>query len=341
MTFIDYIDTERQFLNKKITNGLKGIAILLVLLGHLGLINHSGAYGVAIFLFLSGFGLTQSYLKSSTKDFINKRLDKVILPYFLITLLWFGIDRLALNKAYPKVTILKTLFGIQPQSPLDPSMWYITYLLIWYLAFYFIFSLPQNNFSKFILLSIITYFIYVHSNIFSGDSGAGLYYIEFPLGVLIGLLYKRIKKINIVLLYSIIIIVTVISIALFSKYVVKINLSMNYYTLAAFMAAVAIVSLFSILALIKSKLISVLLYILEVLGNISYEIYLLEFMILMRYFKVFKIINNEWLRFIAFTLVVSFLAFILKKVVKIIRNYIFLLYNKLIIVKSKLNIYFE
>lgn len=51
-------------MSKEITNSLKGIAILFVLFGHTNFLDSSGAWGVHIFLLLSGYGLECSYQKN-------------------------------------------------------------------------------------------------------------------------------------------------------------------------------------------------------------------------------------------------------------------------------------
>lgn len=61
------------YFSKHTTNNLKAVAIILVILGHLGFINKSGAWGVGIFLLLSGYGLTQSYIKSGNYRFLSRK----------------------------------------------------------------------------------------------------------------------------------------------------------------------------------------------------------------------------------------------------------------------------
>ena len=56
---------------------IKGMAILIIIMGHLGNIfgvrvfNPLGSCGVAIFLFCSGYGLQKSYYKKNLKNFLN------------------------------------------------------------------------------------------------------------------------------------------------------------------------------------------------------------------------------------------------------------------------------
>ncbi len=122
------------------TNELKGVAILLVMLGHVNVIPHAGAYGVVLFLMLSGFGLVQSYIKSGLDSFFSKRLSKVLIPYAIITIVWifaFGHPAISNGDFYYLVI---TILGIDLNTSVDPSMWYISFIIIWYLAFFLIFS---------------------------------------------------------------------------------------------------------------------------------------------------------------------------------------------------------
>lgn len=57
-------------------------------------LSYAGGYlGVAIFFFLSGYGLMESELKShlGIRQFIQRRFLKIYLPVILVTLLWIGV----------------------------------------------------------------------------------------------------------------------------------------------------------------------------------------------------------------------------------------------------------
>lgn len=140
---------EGRWLGREQTNELKGVAILLVVVGHLW--RHAvgdsdvwnyGSDSVALFLALSGFGLTMSWASSSDpslRTFVSKRLRRVFLPYWCATFALVLLDRLLVGQEYSSLDILSTLAGYNPTTHLrriDYVRWYITLLLIWYLAFY-------------------------------------------------------------------------------------------------------------------------------------------------------------------------------------------------------------
>lgn len=76
------------------TTAVKGIAMLLIMLGHctghyIGgrALTPCGGIGVSLFLIASGFGLNESFKKRGLANFWKKRILKVWLPYAMITLL--------------------------------------------------------------------------------------------------------------------------------------------------------------------------------------------------------------------------------------------------------------
>lgn len=106
------------------TNVLKGVALLILLFHHLWyqdvnadlngngviegmeaylqLVSISGKLCVAIFVFLSGYGLTKSY-RGSVKYHFSHRFTKLYLNYWLIWLLFVPIGVLFFNISFPDV----------------------------------------------------------------------------------------------------------------------------------------------------------------------------------------------------------------------------------------------
>lgn len=318
MEKVCHVNDESFFLSKTNTDQLKGVAILLVILGHMGIISYAGAYGVGIFLVLSGFGLTQSYLKSGTENFIRKRINKIIIPYMIITLIWFAIEKLRFGTSYSVKHTIKTLIGLNAQSPLDASMWYVTFLIYWYIAFYLIFSLPQSNFIKVISIFVTSYLIYKHAFLFTSATGASLYVIEFPIGVLIGILYDKFKGYKPKHYKMILFIVSIISGLLFKhyfKYILE-----GDYSKAIFFCTVFIITFIGLISYYyKNFSIKIFLNICKRIGQVSYEMYLLEYVFLTKYFKIFKFINNDFLRCTFFIITMITLGTLMKVLVNHIK----------------------
>jgi len=122
-------------LSKEYTKIAKGIAICCVILSHLGkplgipYVFQFGGIGVAVFLFLSGYGINESVSKNGIKHFWVKRLLAVFLVYFL-----FEVCRLAMN-GY-SLSFGAFMSDICLISPRAPMTWYLNYLLIWYVLYY-------------------------------------------------------------------------------------------------------------------------------------------------------------------------------------------------------------
>jgi membrane-bound acyltransferase YfiQ involved in biofilm formation len=132
------------------TDQLKGVAIFLVIVGHLWVhvadhmahIVLSGD-GVAVFLMLSGYGLTMSWdtrQKVTLRSFFTKRLIRVMIPYWIATAMIFILDWVLLNRRLGNVEIAMTVVGLnitRSLTHLDYVRWFVTFILLWYVLFYF------------------------------------------------------------------------------------------------------------------------------------------------------------------------------------------------------------
>ena len=139
-------------LSKNQTNTLKGIAIIVILIAHIGtrysrFFTPLGGIGVAIFLILSGYGLELSYQKNGLKNFWKKRLLNVFIPYFCIEL----ISLLFIPKSY--ISFILDVLLIVPKHPLG---WYLNCLLIWYILFFLIRMFRSSDKVKFFLMFTVT-----------------------------------------------------------------------------------------------------------------------------------------------------------------------------------------
>ncbi len=195
------------FLGRGTTNQLRGIAILLVLSGHLGihLLNEEarpffpvlGAYGVSLFFALSGFGLTMSASKKPFifKEFIRRRLMKVMLPYWIITLIILVADHFLLDKNYGTADIILTFLGAninEATRNIDYVRWYITVLLIWYCVFALFAGcgIDKRATAWAMVLTgtaLIMFSYYVHP--------LGYGYLSFPFGVIVALYHRSLGRI--------------------------------------------------------------------------------------------------------------------------------------------------
>lgn len=134
------------FLDKENTTSMKGVAILLITISHMGDGFHIttfvslGGIGVALFLVLSGYGMMESYKKNGLMGFWKKRLLRVLVPYILWAL-FFSAYQLLVGK---NVELLR--------------YWFVEYIVIWYVVFYLSARfLPKQQWIIFSFLAILLY----------------------------------------------------------------------------------------------------------------------------------------------------------------------------------------
>lgn len=154
------------YLSKDNTDCLKGIFALCVLLHHLyqrsGLFGHSilggilqylGFWSVAMFFFLSGYGLFFSY-KRKGQEYIHSFPRKRILPFYLIIcflILVYGAERLLLSQELPLTLLIKSLtLG----DTVIGNGWYLQVQLLLYLLFYVFYKWIKRRQVQFIALSV-------------------------------------------------------------------------------------------------------------------------------------------------------------------------------------------
>lgn len=180
-------------LSHKDTNVLKGIGLLLLLFHHLFHIQ-SGLYDdihiagdhflvqeigkwckfcVAIFVFLSGYGLTVSTKKSSgvqnVKQFYWHRFTKLMLNYWFIWLIFVPIGQFVFNQsfadAYQTYVIPKfilDLFGIINcfgWLGYNGTWWFYSCIIVLYFAFPWLYRLMERNLWLLLACVFALYFI--------------------------------------------------------------------------------------------------------------------------------------------------------------------------------------
>lgn len=201
------------FFPVEVTNQLKGVAILLVILSHIGyflvtdhsflvpLSNYAGV-GVDLFLILSGYGLVASALKRplSILQFYKKRLTKIYLPVVATLFLLLTLDFVVLHKTYPLSLTIKNLLGFFPQADLyreiDSPLWFITPLIFYYLIFPLLFWRRFPLISS-IVVALLGYYITQQNlpGLISVTEGVAklyqLHFIGFPVGMALGALFNQ------------------------------------------------------------------------------------------------------------------------------------------------------
>jgi peptidoglycan/LPS O-acetylase OafA/YrhL len=136
------------FLERSQTDQLRGIAILLIILGHLWVhVSQTkadavlAAESVTIFFVLSGYGLTVSTKRGplSPKHFLSHRIRRVMVPYWVATIVLVILDYVLLHRTYSAKDLVMTTLGLNftpALTGIDLVRWYLSLLLLWYVLFY-------------------------------------------------------------------------------------------------------------------------------------------------------------------------------------------------------------
>ena len=191
------------FLDPMVTTQLRGIAMILVVVGHVGkhLIEPSVGYpifgriGVSMFFLLSGYGLARSQHGRPIElgAFVRKRLWRVFAPYWLITLLILLLDFLLLGRTYSPVTISATLLGVNlsdATTSLDYVRWFITALLFWYIAFVGLWRFAGGRRGRALGALLLGLGLMLLSYYGPGISDS---FLAFPAGMILSLYHGEIK----------------------------------------------------------------------------------------------------------------------------------------------------
>jgi len=194
-------ESENCLLSLSHTNQLRGIAIFFVILGHLWVhVSKTGAKiilsgdAVSLFLIISGFGLVMSTRNGSIyfKDFFFKRIKRVMLPYWIVTIFVLILDYFILKRTLQFRSLMMTFLGINTSielEHLDYVRWFVTFILLWYLLFYAFFLKYKTKYSLILLfiiafnLQLLNYYV-LHLSWY--------HFFSFPVGCYLAFYHKKI-----------------------------------------------------------------------------------------------------------------------------------------------------
>jgi peptidoglycan/LPS O-acetylase OafA/YrhL len=318
------------FMDVTQTNQLKGMAMLLVVVGHLWVhvsqflaVPTLGDYSVTVFFILSGFGLTTSAKKKGVEKFFLLRLSRIFITYWATTFLWLLFDWYFLSKTYSIFNIFLTLLGINLDpilQKIDYVRWFITLLLIWYILFYLSFKyLHGIRFVLTMLLLGIGISILKRLGIF--PIGAYHQLIAFPFGCVFAYYIKEIrsfltlKKHSLFLLISSIILLLIEAALLYLQFP---NYKPVFKIAKIFLMNLSPYIFFAMLILFLSIFRNYESMFLSFCGTISYELFLLHGPILIKYNPIFPYFNSNYiiLGFTIYLFLTVNLSYILHKCMK-------------------------
>lgn len=287
-------DKRFEFMSFEHSNIYRGIAALLVISQHVTntygvrYLTPLGGVGVAIFLISSGYGLNESYKKKrETGGYWPKKLVRVLLPYLMIIAAMWVIS-----------TLLENEF-------VCPQYWYIRFVFFWYIIFYLLIAIPGVYKWRYLILGIAAIYVLVQGNYLQSEQA-----VSFLMGVLISdvgnkEIAKRIKSFRLMpLLFAGLFLLVAKQIPAIRAldgtliwYIIQMIMKIN---LALFV--IAFVYKFQLFA--RHKL-------LAVIGDISYEFYLVHIQLLF-------LLEVRIAGLLIFLVITVIGAFLINKVAKII-----------------------
>ncbi len=188
-------------LDHAFSNTIKGIAMLLILYHHTYIYNSQNFwffigggwcfFGVSLFFFISGFGLTKSYMikKYAIFQFIKRRFLR-LWPTIILCMLLRWLMSPILNKHFPFPRDLIHLLGFQE--------WFIVAITFWYINFILIFHFVQNVKDRILILIflsfILTCLLGITTNTINSFSQKASLWIRFPFSFILGVLFAFYEK---------------------------------------------------------------------------------------------------------------------------------------------------
>lgn len=308
------------FLSLDNTKMLQGFCAVLIIFHHisqilsdskvLSLFNEYGVLFVGIFFFCSGYGLIKSFKTKENymQGFLSKRLPTVLVPFYITTLIYMAI----ILPFIPKPSLIQIILNITGIQLINPHAWYIVAVVIFYIAFYFIFKYLKNEKIAFVSMAIfIAGYIVLGIILRHGPWWLqGEWWYNTCFLFYIGMLTARFEKglITTVKKYYVVIlpvlIVAFVVMYRVSNYTIK---NFSYYaqtetasgypeTLICFFTQLPAVILFVAAVFILCMKITFSNIVLRFLSKISLELYLIHYLFLLLYKSdMFININNDLL----------------------------------------------
>ena len=315
--------TNVDYLSNKSTKSLKGLLALFIIFHHVSQkittganfsnFEYMGRYIVALFFFLSGYGLYFQYSNDATymENFLRKRLTRIFIPFFVFIVIYV-IYRASLGEV---VNVDFFLSFWRDHSNIIYNGWFINSIIVLYVIFYVSFKKKDSKIAifKLVFFTLVYIFWKVYQN--HGD-WEYVSIMAFFLGVFWmkdrSLIDKFIEK-N----YFVFLVLFSILMYVFRRYeVIMKNIGITnkyvYYGIVGNLCTMIFVVYF---LLLTNKLNFSNKY-LDFLGNISFEIYMIHGLV-MHYLGKFFVSSavNDVIYTIVVLLVSIVFAYCIKKLI--------------------------
>ena len=286
-----------------------------------------GTYIVSIFFFLSAYGL---YVQNESREnyldnFLVKRLSKIIVPFFIISLIYMFYR--FVNGQLIDLNFFINLF--KQGSTIIYNGWFVDIIILMYIFFYLSFKFFQNKF-----LSIVFNTIFIICYIcLAIKLGYNFWWYNSVLAFAIGLIWaKNQNKIDRFLEKYYFIVIVLVTVLLFVSHRYDILLKYLHiedsysYALAANLDNIIFTIYFIIVFLKKINFSNVYL---NLIGRISFELYMIHGLVISMFAKIFVSSRVNDVLFTLFVLIISLiLAWIVNKIDKRIIQKVSLIQNQ-------------
>ncbi len=278
--FDDYMSVDNM-------QNIRGMLAVLIVIHHFSgmieensmffLFNHIGYLVVALFLFLSGYGLAYGVQNKpgyiSGVKFLYTRIPKLVIPYWIAVVI-YAVGYFAAGEPNTWKEILLSFVSFKN---IVGSSWYIFELIGLYIIFFLSFKIKNRK----IALSVLFVLVAVCAiGFYFGDSFSDVWYrsiFAFPLGVLYSLKKDKIESFLLNKTIGKYIVLILFLIILLSLRYVCVVFDLSYLQVLFDVTSSAMFALVAVIMLRKIKLGNKAL---GFLGSLSFEIYLVHFLLL-------------------------------------------------------------
>ena len=312
--------TDVDYLSNKSTKSLKGLLALLIIFHHISQkvttgenfsnFEYMGRYIVALFFFLSGYGLYFQYSNNVNymKNFLRKRLVRIFIPFYVFIVIYV-IYRATLGEV---INMDFFLSFWKDHSNIIYNGWFVNSIIVLSVIFYISF-VRNNSKTSFYTLTVLT-LVYIFWKVYQ-DHGDWEY--VSMMAFLLGIFWMK-NRVSIDKIieknYFISLVLFSVLMYIFRHYeVIMENIGITnkyvYYGIVGNICTMVFVVYF---LLLTNKLNFSNKY-LDFLGDISFEIYMIHGLV-MHYFGKFFVSSN--VNDVLYTIVVFFVSIVFAYYIK-------------------------
>lgn len=301
------VDSKETYLSLDNTKVLRGFLAIAIVLHHISehsndgrffsAMVHAGYLIVAVFFFLSGYGLLISYIKKGRnylKGFWKNRILYLFIIWFLVSLGYLLYD---VYIGRMNIGVKSFLFSFINGHPIAINSWYIIVQLIMYICFWVAYIIPSNTLTNERRIAILFSLLVLIAILFNRIGYSSIWYIS-NFAFVFGLLYAEKKPLFDIMLsnrwWVCLFITTIVFIAFSAAPLLLEHFDVGIYTYRLISRMVSSVAFVSMLI--------VLLFRIRVTGNLwrkiglmSLEIYLLHGMVYSFFHSEACYIKQDWL----------------------------------------------